>query len=102
MRGEITYRTHVKSITAQANIGQESLGVIFCRCPGRRMIRGIDESHHGLTIEQRCIPLGENVENENGGARFGAIGGDRLSDAAGLSGWIDLPLSNRSANQPTC
>src|SRR6478752_3147922 len=101
MRGEIPHGTHVKSITAEANVGQESLGIIFCRCPGRRTIRGIDESHHGLTIKQGTIPLRENVEDEYSGSRVGAIGGDRLSDAARFSSGIDLPLSKGSTNQRT-
>ena len=66
------------------------------------MIRSIDESHYGLTIKQGTIPLSENVEDEYSGSRVGAIGGDRLSDAARFSGGIDVPLSNGSTNQPTC
>lgn len=102
MRGEIAHSTHIKSVPAQMNVGEECFRVVFCRRPRGRMIRSIDESHYGLTIKQGTIPLRENVEDEYSGSRVGAIGGDRLSDAAGLSGWIDLPLSNRSANQPTC
>ena len=102
MHGEITHSTHIKPIPSQTNVGEECFRPIFRRCPNCRLIRSIDESHHRLSIKQGSIALSENVEDEYGGARVGAIGGDRLRDAARLGGWIDLPLSNRSTNQPTC
>src|SRR5512141_1926339 len=102
MRSEVTDSTHVKPVAAQANVGEKSFRVLFCRCPDRRMIRSIDESHYGLAIQKGSTPLGENVKDEYGGPRVGAIGGDRLGDAAGFSGWIDVPLRNGSTNQPTC
>src|SRR5438874_13828726 len=102
MHGEITHSTHIKPIPSQTNVGEECFRPIFRRCPNCRLIRSIDESHHGLSIKQGSIALSENVEDEYGGAWFGAIGGDRLRDAARLCGLIDLPMTNVLTNPATC